>query len=74
MNRIKVGILGATGMAGQRYLELLQDHPYFEVCYLAASSRSAGKKYKDAVNSRWLLGRPLSNDFANIIVRNASQV
>ena len=69
-----MGILGATGMAGQRYLELLQDHPYFEVCYLAASSRSAGKKYKDAVNSRWLLGRPLSNDFANIIVRNASQV
>ena len=44
MNRIKVGILGATGMAGQRYLELLNDHPYFDVCYLAASPRSAGKK------------------------------
>ena len=55
MNRIKVGILGATGMAGQRYLELLNDHPYFDVCYLAASPRSANKKYKDAVRSRWIL-------------------
>ena len=74
MNRIKVGILGATGMAGQRYLELLKDHPFFEVCYLAASPRSAGKKYKDAVSSRWILNTPLAEDFENIIVRNVNEV
>ena len=74
MDRIKVGILGATGMAGQRYLELLQDHPYFEVCFLAASSRSAGKTYQQAVSSRYILSSPLAEEFNDIIVRNASDV
>ena len=73
MNRIKVGILGATGMAGQRYLELLNDHPYFDVC-LAASPRSAGKKYKDAVRSRWILNSSVAEEFANITVKNVDQV
>ena len=74
MNRIKVGILGATGMAGQRYLELLKDHPFFEVCYLAASPRSAGKKYKDAVRLTVDFEYSLAEDFENIIVRNVNEV
>ncbi len=55
MNRIKVGILGATGMAGQRYIQLLENHPWFEVGFLAASQRSAGKAYSEAVAGRWLM-------------------
>ena len=48
----RVGIVGATGMVGQRFLTLLENHPYFEVCALAASSRSAGKTYAEAVGDR----------------------
>ena len=54
--KIKVGVLGATGMVGQRYIKLLENHPWFEVSYVAASPRSAGKLYKDAVQNRWLIG------------------
>ncbi len=50
---IKVGILGATGMVGQNYLRLLNNHPWFEVVYLAASPNSAGKRYSEAVAGRW---------------------
>ncbi|GHU68735.1 aspartate-semialdehyde dehydrogenase [Spirochaetia bacterium] len=53
MNKIPVGILGATGMVGQQYIALLANHPWFEVKYTAASPRSAGKKYRDAVAGRW---------------------
>ncbi|MDR0908654.1 MAG: aspartate-semialdehyde dehydrogenase [Spirochaetaceae bacterium] len=53
MNKIPVGILGATGMVGQQYIALLEGHPWFEVRYLAASPRSAGKQYSDAVFGRW---------------------
>ncbi|MDY4830918.1 MAG: aspartate-semialdehyde dehydrogenase, partial [Treponema sp.] len=52
MNKIKVGVLGATGMVGQRYIKLLENHPWFEVTYVAASPRSAGQLYKDAVKNR----------------------
>ena len=55
MNKIKVGILGATGMVGQNYLRLLQNHPWFEVVDLGASSNSAGKTYKDVVSEKWLM-------------------
>lgn len=55
MNKVKVGILGATGMVGQRFIELLENHPYFEVTELAASERSAGKTYTEAVEGRWKL-------------------
>jgi len=54
MNKIKVGVLGATGAVGQRFVQLLEDHPYFELTTLAASDRSAGKLYKDACT--WYLG------------------
>ena len=52
MSKIPVGVLGATGMVGQQYISLLKDHPWFEVRFVAASPRSAGKKYKDAVSGR----------------------
>ena len=51
--KLKVGVIGATGMVGQNYLRLLANHPWFEVVYLAASPNSAGKKYSDAVAGRW---------------------
>ena len=53
MKKIKVGILGATGMVGQRFTLLLADHPWFELVVLAASPRSAGKTYAEAVAGRW---------------------
>ena len=53
MEKLKVGIIGATGMVGQRFIMLLHEHPYFEITALVAGPRSAGQKYKDAVNGRW---------------------
>ena len=53
MDKLKVGILGATGMVGQSYITLLENHPWFEITFLAASERSAGKNYSEAVSGRW---------------------
>ena len=71
-DKIKVGVLGATGMVGQRYIKLLEDHPWFEVTYVAASPRSAGKLYKDAVSSRWLIGANIPAGVANLTVEDAN--
>ncbi|MDP3758761.1 MAG: aspartate-semialdehyde dehydrogenase family protein, partial [Candidatus Daviesbacteria bacterium] len=68
MKKIPVGILGATGMVGQRFLLLLQDHPWFEVVCLAASPKSAGKKYKDAVAGRWMMEEPIPQAVASLVV------
>ena len=57
--RLKVGILGATGMVGQRFIALLEDHPWFEVTTLAACPRSAGKTYEEAVGGRWKMDTPM---------------
>ena len=59
MSKMKVGVIGATGMVGQRFLTLLADHPYFEVSVLAASARSAGKRYEEAVGERWKMQIPM---------------
>ena len=59
MERRKVGVIGATGMVGQRFLTLLEDHPFFEVTALAASARSAGKTYREAIGTRWKLATPM---------------
>jgi len=67
-NKIPVGILGATGSVGQKFIALLTDHPWFEITEVAASERSAGKKYKDAVN--WILSTPLPDKIANMVVKN----
>ena len=53
MEKLKVGIVGATGMVGQRFIMLLSEHPYFEISALIAGPRSAGRKYSDAVAGRW---------------------
>lgn len=67
--KIPVAILGATGSVGQRFIELLINHPWFEVAELAASDRSAGKKYSEAVN--WIMQTPLPEKFANMIVKRS---
>jgi aspartate-semialdehyde dehydrogenase len=66
--KIPVGVLGATGSVGQKFIELLSNHPWFQVVEVAASERSAGKKYKDAVN--WILSTPLPKDIAELTVKD----
>ena len=74
VNKVKVGVLGATGMVGQNYLRLLSGHPWFDVAYLAASPNSAGKKYADAVAGRWHMKDDIPAEFKNIVVGDASKV
>lgn len=73
-NRIPVGVLGATGMVGQRYIYLLANHPWFEVTFVAASPRSAGKTYQEAVQNRWLIGCDIPSGVADLIVSDANIV
>lgn len=74
MNKIRVGVLGATGMVGQHYLQLLSDHPWFDVVFLASSSRSAGQRYGDAVSGRWWQKRPPPDETANLIVQSIDAI
>lgn len=74
MKKYKVGIIGATGMVGQRFSLLLADHPWFEVTTLAASARSAGKKYKDAVGERWAMTSPIPEKLADMVILDAADV
>jgi aspartate-semialdehyde dehydrogenase len=69
-NKIKVGILGATGMVGQKYIQLLQNHPFFELTSLFASPKSAGKSYLEALNSRWQMTTPIPENLQNLIVKD----
>ena len=71
MKKFNVGVIGATGMVGQRFLLLLKNHPWFNVTVLAASSSSAGKKYRDAVK-KWHLCEPMPEKFADLTVLDAS--
>lgn len=66
--KIPVGILGATGMVGQRFITLLENHPWFEVTVVAASPRSAGKKYKDAVDGRWFMDDSIPKHVAQLTI------
>ncbi len=72
--KLKVGILGGTGMVGQRFISLLEDHPWFEVTTIAASPRSAGKTYEDAVGDRWKMSTPMPEAVKKIIVMNVNEV
>ncbi len=72
--KLKVGIIGATGMVGQRFISLLENHPYFEVVSLAASARSAGVKYSEAVNGRWKLDTPMPEYVKDMVVLDAADV
>ena len=74
MEKMKVGVVGATGMVGQRFLTLLENHPYFEVVALAASARSAGKSYKEAVGERWKMSTPMPDKYADMIVYDAQNI
>lgn len=71
MKKYKVGIIGATGMVGQRFATLLENHPWFEPVCLAASANSAGKKYKDAVK-KWLMATPMPEKLKDVVVMDAS--
>ncbi|MEE1115826.1 MAG: aspartate-semialdehyde dehydrogenase [Clostridia bacterium] len=74
MNKLKVGIVGATGMVGQRFITLLHDHPYFEISALAASARSAGKTYTEAVDGRWKMSVPMPDCVKDMVIIDASRI
>lgn len=74
MRKLKVGILGATGMVGQRFVALLSNHPWFELTAVAASPRSAGKTYREAVEGRWTLKDPIPAHIAGRIVRKVDEI
>lgn len=74
MEKYRVGILGATGMVGQRFATLLADHPWFEITVLAASPRSAGQTYEDAVGDRWKLDIPMPEKVKKMIVKDVSDI
>ncbi len=72
--KLKVGILGATGMVGQRFITLLENHPWFEVATVAASPRSAGKTYEEAVGARWKMTTPMPEKVKDLVVMNVNEV
>ena len=72
--KLKVGVLGATGMVGQRFLSLLENHPWYEVAAVAASPRSAGKTYEEAVGGRWKMDTPMPEAVKNQTVLNVNEV
>ena len=74
MKQYKVGVVGATGMVGQRFITLLENHPWFKLTALAASARSAGKTYEDAIGDRWLMKTPMPEAVKKMVVLDASNV
>jgi aspartate-semialdehyde dehydrogenase len=73
-DKLKAGIVGATGMVGQRFVSLLANHPWFQVTTVAASERSAGKSYAEAVGGRWAMPSSIPPAIANLVVKNAAKV
>ncbi len=74
MRKLRVGVLGATGMVGQNYVRLLEGHPWFEVSFLAASEKSAGKRYADAVAGRWHMATGMPDSVRDLMVEDAAKV
>ena len=74
MKQYNVGVIGATGMVGQRFITLLENHPWFNLVVLAASARSAGKTYEEAVGSRWLMKTPMPESVKKMVVLDAANV
>ncbi|MDD7404190.1 MAG: aspartate-semialdehyde dehydrogenase [Butyribacter sp.] len=72
--KLRVGILGGTGMVGQRFISLLENHPWFEVVAIAASPRSAGKTYEEAIGGRWKMTTPMPEAVKKIVVEDVSNV
>ena len=73
MKKYKVGIVGATGMVGQRFALLLSEHPWFDVTVLAASSRSAGQTYKEALGNRWCMEEPTPAKYLDMVIYDAEK-
>ena len=73
-DRLRVGLLGGTGMVGQRFISLLENHPWFEITTIAASPRSAGRTYAGAVGDRWKMTTPMPEAVKDIIVKNVNEV
>ncbi len=73
MKKYNVGVIGATGMVGQRFLTILENHPWFDVKVVAASARSAGKTYKEAVGSKWVMTTDIPSGVADLTVMNATE-
>ena len=71
MKQYKVGVIGATGMVGQRFVTLLEGHPWFQLTALAASARSAGKTYEEAAADRWAMEAPMPEDAKKLILLDA---
>ena len=71
MKKYKVGVIGATGMVGQRFVTLMENHPWFELTSVAASSRSAGKTYEEAVGGRWMMQTSMPESVKNLTVLSA---
>ena len=74
MKKLRVGVLGGTGMVGQRFISILGNHPWFEVAVIAASPRSAGKTYAEAVEGRWKLDEPIPDSVKDIVLRSVQDV
>lgn len=74
MQKLKAGVVGATGMVGQRFITLLREHPYFELTALVASPRSAGKTYREAVGDRWKMKTPMPEDVAQMTVLSSEDI
>lgn len=72
--KLRVGILGGTGMVGQRFISLLENHPWFEVVLIAASPRSAGKTYEEAVGGRWKMTTPMPEAVKNLVVLDVNEI
>lgn len=73
MKKYRVGVIGATGMVGQRFVSLLENHPWFELVTVAASARSAGKPYGEVVKNRWMMATPIPEKAAELTIMNASE-
>ena len=74
MKKYRVGIIGVTGMVGQRFSLLLCNHPWFEVTAIAASARSAGKTYEEAVKNRWAMTQPIPENIKDMVIMDAADV
>ena len=71
MEKYRVGVIGATGMVGQRFVSLMETHPWFQLVAVAASSRSAGKTYEEVVSKRWAIGGSIPEEAKGLVVLDA---
>ena len=72
MKKYNVGVIGATGMVGQRFVALMENHPWFDLKVVAASARSAGKTYEQVVRTKWAIETPFPEKFKDLIIKDAA--